>query len=112
MKLLLDQNISFRLLKDLLIDFPESQHISKLNLTNKSDHEIWTYAKRNNYCIITFDSDFYDLSILYGHPPKTILLSTKNQTTSNLKLIIKKNKEIINRFFDENNISCLKIIDL
>ena len=26
----------------------------------------WEYARQNGYCIVTFDSDYYDLSIVKG----------------------------------------------
>lgn len=66
MKLLLDQNISYRLTKKFEVLFPGTQHVSKLGLLNKSDRDIWEVAKRDNFIIISFDSDFYDLSITLG----------------------------------------------
>lgn len=81
MKLLFDQNISFRIIKLIQLAFPQSEQIRKLNLENKSDKEIWTFAGRNGFTIVTFDADFYEFSNLYGHPPKIIWLRTGNNTT-------------------------------
>jgi len=74
MKLLFDQNISFKVSKKIQNIFPEAKHLSDLRLEGSRDIEIWQYAKANNYCIVTFDFDFIDLSTLNGFPPKIILL--------------------------------------
>lgn len=57
MKFLVDQNISFRIIKALQTTF-EIEHINDLTLKDKSDKEIWEFAKTNEYCIVTFDGDF------------------------------------------------------
>ena len=61
MKLLLDQNISFRITNKIQDLFPGSKQVRDLDLENSKDSSIWTYAKENDYCIVTFDGDFYDL---------------------------------------------------
>ena len=70
MKLLLDQNISFRLIKRIINIFPESSQVRALGLENTTDFEIFEYAKKNNYTIVTFDSDFCDLNVMKGFTPK------------------------------------------
>jgi predicted nuclease of predicted toxin-antitoxin system len=49
-----------------------------------TDNEIWEYARKNNYAIITFDADFYDISIINGHPPKIVWLRTGNISTNEI----------------------------
>ena len=67
MKLLFDQNISFRIIKLIQLAFPQSEQIRKLNLENKSDKEIWTFAGRNGFTIVTFDADFLQqTNLLFG----------------------------------------------
>ncbi|MEQ8364474.1 MAG: DUF5615 family PIN-like protein [Cyclobacteriaceae bacterium] len=66
MKLLLDQNISYRLVKKIEQHFLNTQHISKVGLLNKTDIDIWKYAKEEDFIIVTFDSDFYDFSLTKG----------------------------------------------
>ncbi|MBX2897861.1 MAG: DUF5615 family PIN-like protein [Cyclobacteriaceae bacterium] len=91
MKLLLDENVSFRILNSLLSIFPESAHVSK-DGSIKSDVEIFQYAKRNGFTILTFDEDFYDLQLIKGFPPKIIWLRVGNISNLNLlnKIISKK----------------------
>lgn len=49
MKLLFDQNISFRILRRLNDFYNGSSHVTGLGLMNESDIEIWEYAKINQY---------------------------------------------------------------
>jgi len=72
MKLLFDQNISFRIIEKISNLFPDSKQVRQINLENCKDLEIWEFAKKNDYVIVTFDSDFYDLGMLKGIPPKVI----------------------------------------
>lgn len=72
MKLLLDENISYRILNSLSSIFPGSIHVNKED-SLKSDVEIFRYAGRNNFAILTFDEDFYDLAYL-SKPGKSISL--------------------------------------
>lgn len=110
MKLLFDQNISYRIIKHLGKYFPESKHVSQLNLLNSSDMEIWDFARKNEYVIVTFDADFYDLSVLAGTPPKIIWLRIGNTSTLNISNVMIKNMEMILEFSDKRNMnSCLEI---
>ncbi|UII74693.1 DUF5615 family PIN-like protein [Flagellimonas sp. HMM57] len=98
MRLLFDQNISFRLLKKILPIFSESFSVKDLNLINSSDIEIWKYAKANKFTIITFDADFFDLNTLYGGPPKIIWLKTGNMTTNSIAQLFIDQETLIKDF--------------
>jgi len=108
-KLLFDQNISYRILKLIEQTFPESKQVRELQLEDKPDKEIWKYAGQNGFIIITFDADFYELSNLYGHPPKIIWLRSGNNTTLSVSQIILSKKELIADFFKQDEFSCLEI---
>lgn len=110
MKLLFDQNISFRIVKLIQDKFPNAGQVRELKLEGKSDFEIWNYAKVNHFTIITFDADFYNFSNLYGHPPKIIWLRTGNTKTINIANLLNTKAEIINIFFEDKEISCLEIL--
>lgn len=66
MKLLLDQNISHRLVHNLQDTVPELTHVKFEGLQDAEDHEIWDFAKLNDYAIITFDADFNELQTIKG----------------------------------------------
>lgn len=49
MKLLLDENLSRRIVPFLQAIFPDSSQVALLNLEGASDSEIWQYAKDNGF---------------------------------------------------------------
>ena len=57
MKLLFDQNLSAKLVKELENLFPHSKHLQDLSLEKANDIEVWEYAKDNDF-IINYDT-FY-----------------------------------------------------
>ncbi len=112
MKLLFDQNISFRITRKLQGYFPGCLHVSDCNLSDSEDPEIWKYAKDYGFAIVTFDSDFYDISIINGHPPKIIWIRTGNLTTKEITKLILDNQKAITTFLDYDdfkNIACLEL---
>ena len=79
MKLLFDANIFYRIVKKLQKDFSNSLHVSRTGLNPPiSDRMIWQFARQNDFLIVTYDEDFYELSNLYGSPPKVIWLRFGN----------------------------------
>ncbi len=112
MKLLFDQNISFRIISRISENFPEAKQVRQVGIENYSDDMIWSYAKDNDFTIVTFDSDFFDISNLKGHPPKIIWLRFGNTTTNFLSEIINQKAEIIRDFIASSEyieIACLEI---
>lgn len=109
MSLLFDQNISFKVAKRIQDTFPNSQHLSDINLKNYTDLEIWSYARINNYCIVTFDSDFIDLSNLKGSPPKIIWLRIGNTATEDLIAKIKAESSLIKEFLNSSDTAFLEL---
>ncbi len=108
MRLLFDQNISYRLINRIIDVFPNSKQVRELGLENATDSEIFEYAKDNHFTIVTFDSDFCDMSVLKGFPPKIIWIRTGNTTTKNLEILLKSKHKVIEQFFNEN-FACLEI---
>lgn len=112
MKCLFDQNISYRILRSLPDKFADSTHVKTAGLTNASDIQIWEFAKKHNFTIITQDSDFNDLTSLYGFPPKIIWIRTGNLTTQAiLNILIEYDKEIEN-FINDITYGCFEIISI
>ncbi|MBW8332990.1 MAG: DUF5615 family PIN-like protein [Prolixibacteraceae bacterium] len=112
MKLLFDQNISFRITKKLKSYFSDCFHVSDCGLSDCEDPVIWKYAKDNDFLIVTFDSDFYDISMINGHPPKIIWIRTGNLTTNEIAQLMIQNHESINSFLNNPefmDIACLEL---
>ncbi|MEQ1666776.1 MAG: DUF5615 family PIN-like protein, partial [Bdellovibrionales bacterium] len=95
MKLLLDENLSRRAVAFLPEAFPGATQVALLGLEHADDREIWHYAKINDFVIVTKDADFYELSALYGQPPKIIWLKIGNQSKAATINALLNNKELI-----------------
>ena len=78
MKLLFDQNLSFKLCKILSADFPGSSHVRLLGLDRASDLDVWHFAATHGYVLVSKDGDFSDISMLLGPPPKLIWIRSGN----------------------------------
>jgi predicted nuclease of predicted toxin-antitoxin system len=109
MNLLFDQNISFRIIKLIIDVFPGARQVRELQLENSTDLDIWTYAKSNQYCIVTFDADFIDLSNLKGHPPKVIWLRLGNTSTKFIAEKILGDHQIIREFISNDEDAFLEM---
>ncbi len=84
MRLLLDENLSPRLVERLGEFFPGSGHVRDVDLVGKPDAAIWDHAAASGFTIISKDDDFHHLSLLRGAPPKVIGLRIVNCTTSRI----------------------------
>jgi predicted nuclease of predicted toxin-antitoxin system len=107
MELLLDANLSWRLVTKLNLYFEECFHVDHIGLTTPpKDAEIWNYALINNLIIVTNDDDFFNLANLKGFPRKVLLLKTGNQSNRYLEELLIKHKEPIKKFAssDENGV--------
>ncbi|KAA5549228.1 DUF5615 family PIN-like protein [Adhaeribacter rhizoryzae] len=110
MNLLFDQNISPKLVKQLEDIFPEAKQVRQLGLENASDAAIFEYAKKHDYAIVTFDSDFVDLNIIKGFPPKIIWLRTGNLTTNSISELLRNNISVIQDFLNSEEHEILELI--
>lgn len=95
MKLLFDQNLSRKLATRLADIFPDSSHVQFYELQEKTDTEIWEFARTNDFCIVTQDVDFAERSRLYGSPPKVVWLRCGNVPTYKVEALIRSGEEAI-----------------
>jgi len=109
MKLLFDQNISFRVLRLLPDSFSDCCHVRSVGLNDCNDAKIWQFAKQNGFTVVTFDADFFDISIIRGFPPKIVWFRTGNLTTSEIAERIILNYSAIASFIDSPDQNCLEI---
>ncbi|MFO1226998.1 DUF5615 family PIN-like protein [Roseateles sp.] len=78
MKLLLDENLSHRLVPGLQAAYPGSGQVTLLGLSGADDHAVWRYARDQGYVVVTKDDDFLDLAAHYGPPPVVLRLLLGN----------------------------------
>ena len=98
MKLLLDENLSDRIVPRILDLFPESSHIKAAGLEHTDDSIIAEWARQRGFAIVSKDTDFYQRSIIFGHPPKFIWLRVGNCPTSLITNLLRSRSELIREF--------------
>jgi predicted nuclease of predicted toxin-antitoxin system len=110
MKLLLDANLSWRLTAVLSEHFGECAHVNKTGLPfPPTDSQIWKYAAKNGYIIVTQDSDFLNFLETQGYPPKVILLRTGNISRKQAEMILLQAKTAIEEL-DQGDSGLLEIV--
>jgi predicted nuclease of predicted toxin-antitoxin system len=99
-KLLLDENISYRLVRTLDQVFPGTVHVTDIPGL-KGDRTIWEYAKAKGFMLVTFDTDFVQIAALRGAPPKILLLTLRNPRHAAIASLLMMRKEQIERFVED-----------
>ena len=96
MKLLVDANLSWRLCNELKDHFDVIKHADRIGLSVPAkDHEIWKWARQNDFLIVTNDEDFLDMLMIKGFPPQIVLLRTGNQSNQFIKELLISHKDDI-----------------
>ena len=109
MKLLLDENLTFRLTKSLQPDYPGSCHVKDVNLLETDDILVWQWAQRNEFAILTQDADFEQLAWLRGQPPKVIYLRFGNSSLLNPISQLRHHRDVIAAFLLHPTAACLEL---
>lgn len=109
MKLLLDQNLSRRLLPALEPHFPGSSQTALLGLDTASDLEVWRAAREGDFAIVTKDADFIELALIKGYPPKIVRLNLGNVSNDTILSCLLKHREAIAEFLGADHDGVLEI---
>jgi len=107
--LLFDQNLSYRLCRQLNDLFPNSQHVVRTGLRDADDRIVWRYARDHDLAIVSLDSDFAEMSALNPPPPKVIWLRCGNQPTAVVEQLLRRSAEPIAAFLEDEVAACLEI---
>jgi predicted nuclease of predicted toxin-antitoxin system len=107
MKLLLDENLSPKLIPQILVAYPGSLYIANCGFRKSLDLDVWNIARIHGFALVSKDSDFYNYSILMGHPPKAIWLRVGNCTTASIVDLLLAAKERMEEFDQDPIESCL-----
>ncbi|MBU1223108.1 MAG: DUF5615 family PIN-like protein [Gammaproteobacteria bacterium] len=86
MKLLLDENLSRRLVPFLQEAYPGSS-------------QVWQHAGQHDYVLVTRDADFYDLSLTRGAPPAVLWLRINNPDKSEVLRLLTDRRDAIREAF-------------
>ncbi|MBN2896167.1 MAG: DUF5615 family PIN-like protein [Campylobacterales bacterium] len=69
--------------------------VRDLGLREASDMEIFERARKENAVVMTKDSDFVELFLHFGAPPKIIIVHCGNMTNKNLQAFLEPNFEAV-----------------
>ena len=111
MKLLLDHNLSHKLVGKLADVYPESSQTRLLGFGRTGDSELWFYARTHGYLFVTKDRDVAELAILRGAPPKVVWLRTGNCTAAFVERTLRLNFEAITRFAADPESVVLELVE-
>lgn len=109
MKLLLDENLSRRIVAQIEHAYPESTQVALLNMDSANDKELWEFARDNGYTLVTQDADFNEMSLLYGQPPKVIWLRCGNQPRKIIVSLLLNHQTDIEAFQNNPDLTCLEV---
>lgn len=71
---------------------------------------MWDYAKENAFGIVSKDSDFHQLSFLFGHPPKIVWIRRGNGSTALVELLLRERQIEIMEFEQSEDASFLALL--
>lgn len=109
-KLLLDANLSWRLIGKLKPHFDDCFHVDSVGLTVPAkDVEIWNYALAHRLIVVTNDEDFLDFANVKGWPPKVVLLRTGNQSNAYIEQLLIKHRADIQALFESGGYGVLEL---
>lgn len=109
MKLLLDENLSRRIVPFIQESYPQSTQVALIGLEQMNDRELRQYAIDNDFIIATKDADFYEMNLLYGQPPKIIWLKMGNQSKAATINALINNREFIYQALIVEDKECVEI---
>ena len=110
MKLLFDQNLSPRLVRQLADIYPGSMHVMHASLGAAADQQVWEYGRLNAFVIVTKDADFSELSTVRGFPPKVIWLRVGNCTTAQIESLLRMHCEDVREMQEDDSVCVLSLV--
>jgi predicted nuclease of predicted toxin-antitoxin system len=111
LKLLLDHNLSHKLVARLADLYPGSTQTRLLGYARASDPEIWFHARTHGFVIVSKDDDFPELAVLRGAPPKVIWLRIGNCSSAAVERLLRANHEAIEAFLADPERVVLELYD-
>ncbi len=109
MKFLIDHNLSPRLVRHLKDRFPGCIHTEDMGFGRTADTDLWKYASDHGFSILTKDTDFEQLSILRGAPPKVVWLRIGNAPTRAVLELLDRHHADIVAFLQEEERTLLAL---
>ena len=78
-------------------------------LDTATDDEVWAYAREHHMTIVSKDSDFNDMVLHRGAPPKLIWIKIGNCRVADIEHLLISNHREIKAFIEESNSAILSL---
>lgn len=111
MKILLDQNLSYRLINLLSDYYTDVAQVGRLGMAQTDDGMIWQYARVHDYILVTYDAYFQERNLVSGNPIKIIWLRVKDIRTDNIRKLLINRVAEVKQLYESDAQSCLEILD-
>jgi predicted nuclease of predicted toxin-antitoxin system len=100
-RLLLDQNLSPRLVPALVDLYPGSAHVREVGLQTADDDTVWHYAAAHGFVIVSKDAE--------GHPPKVIWIRRGDCSTDDVISLLRDHHAALLMFERDEEASFLAL---
>jgi predicted nuclease of predicted toxin-antitoxin system len=95
-KLLFDENLSPSPVRRLADVFPDSAHVHDLGLGRTDDNTISSFARENDYVVVTKDADFRALRLTFGKSASRVVwIRSGNGSTNTIAQILRSRVQAI-----------------
>lgn len=101
MKLLLDENLSRRLVPALQARFPGSTQVALLGLERATDAQLCEHAAQHGFVICSKDDDFQRLVTARGYRPRLIHLALGNVDNDAVLVTLLRAADRLHQVFDD-----------
>lgn len=108
-RLLLDQNLSFKLCDRLADLFPNSTQARLVGLDRADDRTLWEHAAAGGFVLVTQDADFAEMAAVYGPPPKVVWLRGGNRPTAAVEATLRRAHALLLDFARNREAACLEL---
>jgi predicted nuclease of predicted toxin-antitoxin system len=108
-KLLLDENLSHRLVPGLQSAYPGSSQVALLGLSGAHDDRVWRCAREQGFVLVTKDDDFLDLAAHHGPPPVVIWLQLGNCSNAKVLSLLQDQRDVIERAVETGGVGVIEL---
>jgi predicted nuclease of predicted toxin-antitoxin system len=108
-KLLFDQNLSWKLVRLLADVYDGCAHVRDLGMAESLDTAIWSFAAEHGFAVVTKDSDFLQRSLRLGFPPKVVWLRLGNCSVQASAELLREKYIRVRHFADDPEAAVLTL---
>ena len=96
-----DQNLSPSLVQALSAEYPGPAHVRDPGLATGTDPAVWQRARTDGYIVVSKDSDFRQMSFLFGAPPKVVWIRLGNCTAAEILALLRDSRSALQAFRED-----------